>query len=125
MRWNLQIGISDMVFVMICDVLLGVFSSCLVILPTMSLFAKITPDNIEGTIFALLTGTTNFSTYVLSPLIGSFINSKFIHPPVTALNLESYYKLCLVVLVTGPFGFILLRLIPNKSDISFWQKKRG
>ena len=91
----------------------------------MSLFAKITPGNIEGTIFALLTGTTNFSNYVLSPLIGAWINSHFISPPVTANDLSSYFKLCLIVLVTGPFGFFIIRLVPNRKDISFWQKKRG
>lgn len=40
----------------------------------MVLFAKITPENIEATLFAFLTGTFNFAFSVLAPISGSTIN---------------------------------------------------
>ena len=48
-------------------------------LPIMVLFAKITPKNIEGTVFALLTGLINLGSGVLSPLTGSIIDDLFVH----------------------------------------------
>lgn len=42
------------------------------------LFIKICPEGIEGTVYAALLGTTNFSHNVVQPLVGSYINDKFI-----------------------------------------------
>lgn len=93
MRWNLILGLSDLVCVLFSEMAFGVFVTSLSILPTMALFAKITPEGIEGTIFALLTGTTNLSYHVLAPMMGAWLNTNFIKPEVTAENLNSYYKL--------------------------------
>jgi hypothetical protein len=48
-------------------------SSCLVLLPLMVLFAKITPKRIEATAFAFLTGTSNF-TGTLRGFVGYLVN---------------------------------------------------
>lgn len=60
MRWNLLWGISDNFFLfstnMVFDVLLEIFA----VLPIMVLFAKVTPKKIEGTMYAMLTGTLDF-----------------------------------------------------------------
>jgi len=93
MRWNLVIGLSDILCVLFSEMAFGVFVTSLSILPTMALFAKITPEGIEGTIFALLTGTTSLSYHVLAPMMGAWLNNSFITPPVTAENLGGYYKL--------------------------------
>ena len=95
MRWNLALGIPDMWCVLFSEMTFGVFVTSLGVLPTMALFAKITPRNIEGTIFALLTGTTNLSYQVIAPLIGSWLNNAFVVPQVTADNLVGFPKLIL------------------------------
>ena len=56
------------------DVVFNALSTMLYNLPILSLFAKITPVKIEGTIFAFLTGTMNFASTVISPGIGTWIN---------------------------------------------------
>ena len=56
------------------DVTFSTLSFTLYVLPIMALFAKITPAKMEGTIFAFLTGTKNFSNIFLSPAIGVLIN---------------------------------------------------
>jgi hypothetical protein len=43
----------------------------------MVLFAKLIPDNIESSMFALLTGLLNLSGLFLSPQLGNLIN-KFV-----------------------------------------------
>jgi hypothetical protein len=115
LRWNLYLGINDMVFIICTDTIFGVISLAMNTLPTLALFAKITPTKIEGTVFAFLTGTTNLANNVLSPMIGVWINEKFVG--VTADDLSQYKKLCFISFVCCFFGFLLLPLIPTKNDI--------
>lgn len=74
-RWNLNIGISDLAFLFFTDVVFNVIQVVLYSLPILALFAKITPAKIEGTIFAFLTGTMNLASTVISPGMGTLINS--------------------------------------------------
>ena len=43
LRWNLEIGISDTIFIMLSDIVVGTLSLAYTMLPLMVLFAKITP----------------------------------------------------------------------------------
>lgn len=115
MRWNQLIGINDIVFIVLTDTIFGVISQAMNTLPTLALFAKITPTKIEGTVFAFLTGTTNLANSVLSPMVGVFLNERFVG--VTAENLSKYPELCLIGLITSFLGFLILPLIPLKSQI--------
>jgi len=74
-RWNLNWGIPDIVFLLFTDVVFQIIGTLLYTLPIMALFAKITPKKIEGTTYAFLTGTMNFGSTVISPGLGTFINS--------------------------------------------------
>lgn len=44
-------------------------------LPILAFFVKVVPKQIEGTVFAFLTGTINLSNQVIAPMVGVFINS--------------------------------------------------
>ena len=68
-------GISDYVFIIFSDVVFGALSTAFYTLPIMALFAKITPKRVEGTVFAFLTGTSNFDGSVMQPLMGAWINN--------------------------------------------------
>ena len=46
-----------------------------VTLPSMVLFAKLIPPNIESSMFAMLTGLVNLSNFFLAKSLGNFINS--------------------------------------------------
>lgn len=59
MRWNVDWGINDLIWLYSTSVLFGALGTALGVLPIMALFAKITPHKVEGTVFALLTGTSN------------------------------------------------------------------
>jgi uncharacterized membrane protein YbhN (UPF0104 family) len=121
-RFNLLIGVNDIVFILLTDTLFGVISLAMNTLPTLALFAKITPTKIEGTVFAFLTGTTNLANSVLSPMVGVWLNEKFVG--VTADDLSKYKDLCLIGIVSSFLGFLILPLIPLKSDIQKWQESR-
>lgn len=122
MRFNLLIGCNDIVFILLTDTAFGVISLAMNTLPTLALFAKITPTKIEGTVFAFLTGTTNLANSVLSPMVGVWLNEKFVG--VTSDDLSKYKDLCLIGIVSSVLGFLILPLIPLKSQISNWQEKR-
>ena len=76
-RWNVYLGISDTLFFLFTETVIGALGLALYFLPMMVVFAKITPQNIEGTCFAFLTGTFNFSNHVIAPLVGTSINQLF------------------------------------------------
>jgi len=121
-RWNTLIGMNDILFIVLTDTVFGVISLAMNTLPTLALFAKITPRKIEGTVFAFLTGTTNLANNVLSPMVGVWINENFIG--VTADDLSKYKYLCLVGFVTSFLGFLILPLIPLKDEIKQYQEER-
>ena len=114
-RVNLDYGISDGHFVIITDVVLGTLSLAYSNLPTMVLFAKITPSHIEATCFAFLTGCVNFSNGVISTYAGSLVNDTFVG--VTSKDLSNFTTLAWISLLTSIFPLGLLWLIPLKSDI--------
>jgi hypothetical protein len=62
MRWNLKYGISDQFFLYSTNVVFQVVLEIFAVLPIMVMFAKVTPKRIEGTMFALLTGTLDFAS---------------------------------------------------------------
>jgi len=73
LRKNEDYGLPDMFVIIFTDVVSETLSQCMVLLPLMVLFAKITPKGIEATCFAFLTGTCNFTTG-FRDLVGSFVN---------------------------------------------------
>lgn len=121
MRWNLACGISDYFFLIFTDVVFGAIAMAFSTLPIMSLFAKITPKRIEGTIFAFLTGTSNLDAGVIQPLMGNFVNS-FVG--VNKDDLSGYPTLMLVSLCCAPIGFATIFLIPTQEAIDQSQKER-
>jgi len=98
-RWNLDWGVSDMFFLIFTDTVFSVVSVILFSLPILALFAKITPKRIEGTIFAFLTGTMNFSRTIISPNVGTFINHHFVG--VNKKDLSRYSTLTLISLISS------------------------
>jgi len=122
MRWNLEWGIPDNVFLFVTDPVLSVLTTMLYVLPLMALFAKVTPARIEGTIFAFLTGTWNLSNGVIRPAMGSFINKEFVG--VNKHDLSQYSTLMLIALIFSIIVFPLLFLIPTKSQLKEWRQIR-
>ena len=62
-----------MFVIVFSDIVSEILSQCLIMLPMMVLFAKITPKRIEATCFAFLTGTCNL-TSSMRGLVGSAVN---------------------------------------------------
>lgn len=121
-RWNLDWGIPDMVFLIFTDTVFSTVSTILYSLPILALFAKITPKRIEGTIFAFLTGTMNFSRSIISPNMGTFINHEFVG--VNKKDLSGYSTLTLISLISSILVLALLPLVPTRKQLREWKEAR-
>mmetsp|Transcript_13829 Transcript_13829/g.9785 ORF Transcript_13829/g.9785 Transcript_13829/m.9785 type:complete len:84 (+) Transcript_13829:219-470(+) len=82
-------------------------------LPAMVLFAKLIPENVETSMFALLTGLLNFSNFFAAKQLGSLINKLFFH--VTDQNLEDLYKLIIVQTFAVLIPLTFVCLIPSRA----------
>ena len=107
---------------MISSVITDTLSTAFSQLPVLVLFAKITPKNIEATVFALFTGVLNFSAIVLSPNMGIIINDLFVGVSLTSLS--NYYKLVFIQMMLSLLPLLLLHLIPMKEEIEEIQAKQ-
>jgi len=58
-RWNLAVGLPDILFVMGDDAF-GVLVGRFFMMPMLVLSSKVCPDNLEGTLFAMLMALSNF-----------------------------------------------------------------
>jgi Na+/melibiose symporter-like transporter len=115
MRLNLYLGISDIAFVILTSIITDTLSTALSHMPVLVLFAKITPKNIEATVFALFTGVLNLSGIVISPNMGILVNKLFVG--VTLSSLENYYKLVFIQLLLSFVPLLLLSMIPMTEEI--------
>ena len=114
-RLNLSLGISDLTFVILSSIVTETLSTAFSQMPVLVLFAKITPPNIEATVFALFTGLFNLSAIVISPNMGIIVNKLFVG--VTLDNLSEYYKLVFIQLMLSFIPIFLQFLIPMKHEI--------
>jgi hypothetical protein len=94
LRLNVTLlGVSDLVFVILSSLVSDTMSLAFSLLPTLVLFTKITPTKIEASVFALLTGVSNFSNGVASPIVGSFVCRMV---GVDSENLDKYSTLLMI-----------------------------
>lgn len=61
-QWNHVIGIPDVIFIIIIEVVFSTLLFAFKGLPMLVLLAKVTPKRVEGSCFALLMSTLNFSS---------------------------------------------------------------
>ncbi len=74
MRWNLNIGIPDFAFVIVYEGILQAFADTLLFISMSAFFAKLVPSLIEGSSFALYSGTFRLTYGIISPLLAILIN---------------------------------------------------
>ena len=106
-------GIGDVAFTMITTAVTDTLLLAFTQLPTLVLFAKITPAHIEATVFAVLTGVFNFVNTVLSPNMGILINKLFVG--VTSEHLENYHILALISLSLSLTPLLIINWLPSKA----------
>lgn len=113
-RINLDYGVPDMALIVFTDVVSSILSQCLVFLPMSVIYAKICPQHIEATSFAILAGVNNFSS-TISSWVGTWINDTFVG--VKEDDLSKYWVLVTIQYVCCFLPLLLLWLIPTRKQI--------
>jgi hypothetical protein len=88
-------------------------------LPAMVLFAKLVPEKVESSMFALLTGVINFSNLFASRELGVLINKFFFQVTYSedANNLNEVWKLYCVQAGMCVLPMLFLTLLPTKAQV--------
>jgi hypothetical protein len=114
LRLNLLVGISDIVFIIFTSTIVDTLNLAFSLMPAMVLFARVTPNHIEATIFAFLTSINNLNG-VVSSNVGVLINNLFVG--VDQNNLEKVYILIAISCVTTLIPLTFVKLVPLKSEM--------
>jgi glucan phosphoethanolaminetransferase (alkaline phosphatase superfamily) len=85
----------------------------------MVLFAKLIPEQIEASLFALLSGLTNFST-MFSMILGNFFNI-FVGCNIDTLE-ETTWKLYLIQAICALIPLLFVWLVPMREHVRAVQK---
>eukprot|EP00834_Sanchytrium_tribonematis_P006226 NODE_438_length_7412_cov_0.582798.p2 type:complete len:409 gc:universal NODE_438_length_7412_cov_0.582798:1-1227(+) len=111
-RWNIQLGLSDLLFLIGFDVVLEVIGR-LNLMPLMVLAAKFCPENIEATMFATIMSFFNFTSDIGS-LLGSWLLSSY------NINDNNYVGLDQLIILRAFVGLIPILFI-NFLDTSSYE----
>jgi len=114
-RWNISVGISDKVFYMFGDAVIGPAVGMFAYMPMLVLTSKLVPPGLEATTYALLAGFQNFGGTVSSQ-VGIYLTQLAGIESTGRCNFDNLGPLvgvchCLLPLLAIPLTFLL---IPDK-----------
>jgi len=105
-------GMSPTTFVFLSNTVTDTLSSAIRLLSGNVLFAKLIPVNIEASMFAILTGITNFCNFFLAKQLGNFFN---IFVGVTNDNLDRLWILFAISAWCSLVPIFFIWLVPSRS----------
>ena len=115
LRWNIAIGISDIVWLFFGSQALQSLKLSLTMLVPFVLISKITPAHVEATIFSFSASIISMQLG-LGTITGSLWNSYFFH--VDTEHMENLYKLILLQMALGLVCLLYVPLIPSWDAIT-------
>ena len=107
-------GMSPTTFVFLSNTVTDTLSSAIRLLSGNVLFAKLIPVNIEASMFAILTGITNFCNFFVAKQLGNFFN---IFVGVSSDNLESLWILFAITTGCSIIPIFFIWLVPSRSQV--------
>ena len=108
---KITFGLRPLAFVVMTTTVTDTLYNAYTTLPGMVLFAKLIPESVESSMFALLTGLTNLSNLFLSKELGIFINS-FVG--VNEKNLDRIWELYAIQAGCCFVPMFFVWLLPNR-----------
>lgn len=118
---EIYLGLDPKWFFAIHSLFDAVVFKALVSMPLLSLFAKVVPESIESSIFALLMGLLNLSFGVFGKIIGNLINRMFFK--VDKANLTDLWKLYVVQAVCCLLPLAFIWILPSREEVIECQEK--
>lgn len=111
---QITFGLSPIIFVVLTSTVMDTLVSAFTVLPAMVLFAKLIPQNVESSMFALLTGVLNFCSLFAAKELGVLINRSI---GVTTSNLSQLWKLYVVQASCCLLPIIFVALLPTREQV--------
>ena len=116
-------GIDDVVFSIFTDAALEVLFVAFVDMPTLVVQTKITPKNVEATIYNMFRTICNLTADFISPMIGGVIASVF---SVTSKNFDNISWIVVVQFVLSLVPILFVWVLPSNQEIdSFYNSMQG
>ena len=123
LRYNLAYGISDFMLFCFSGAVFSPLFFAMTQLPTLVLFQKMTPMNVEATMMAFSASVVNMSNGLMGSLTGYILNKYFFQ--VTKENLhERYYIIPIIQIFCCFYELVIIRLIPTNEEIKDEIEKR-
>jgi Na+/melibiose symporter-like transporter len=114
------LGMPPVVFLVMSSTVTDTLYSAYTQLPGTVLFAKIIPESVESSMFALLTGLINLSNLFAAPELGVFINT-FVG--VTSENLQELWVLYCVQIGCCMIPMMFIWILPSRAAVALAQAK--
>ena len=114
-RWNTHLYIPDYIFILFTNLFEDFISMRYAIIANGVINARITPDSVEASIFAILTGMSNLGFGLVGTMMGTMWSSWL---GIDMDHLENLYLGLSVKLVLSLVPLLMLNLIPNKEEIN-------
>ena len=111
---DMMFGMDPFVFIILTSAVFDTLYNAFVTMPSMIVFAKLIPQNIESSMFAMLMGLLNFSNFFVAKMLGNFINTFF---QVTEENLEDLWKLYVTQVVLSVVPILFVCLLPSRMQV--------
>ena len=109
-------GIPDLVYLVFTDSAFGELYFIFMLVPTAIVYAKMIPNNIEATVFALLTGLNVVANFVVNKIWGNVINTMLIG--VTNDNIEDLDKLFAISFFFAFVPLLLIPIVPSMQQVN-------
>ena len=110
-RVNLKWGISDFWF-SIGDEVVVEFVSILVVMPMLIVCAKVSPANVEGTIYSFLTMSSNISM-AIGESISAILTARL---GISVTNFKNLWLLIVISSITSFVPVYFVRLLPHTIE---------
>ena len=111
--------IPPLIFVICTSTVTDTLYLSLSMMPSMVLFAKLIPNQVESSMFALLMGLLNLSYYTISKQIGNGYNKIF---NVDKDNMEDIWKLYVIETIGCALPLAFIWLLPSKQEVQAVQR---
>ena len=112
---NKTLGINDVVFSIMSDALLKALFVAFINMPSLVVQTKITPKNVEATIYSLFRTISNLTSDFISPMMGGIIASSF---DVSNKKFEHMTSILVVQFILSLIPILFIWLLPTNDEIT-------
>ena len=117
---NKTLGINDILFAIMSEALLKALFVAFINMPSLVVQTKITPKNVEATIYSMFRTISNLTSDFISPMIGGIIASSF---HVSTKTFKHMTSILVVQFILSLIPILFIWLLPTNDEITEFSDK--